>query len=120
MKKVSDLKPGDEVLLINIRDSEIVTREVVTVGRKYITIKEPKDHNRYDKETLICPDWTSWQIFPGTIEDYNIMLKEEKKKSDLCHKISKMMQEASLEQLNEIYNILKLKESYDTEYTGQD
>lgn len=101
------IKRGDTVVLYSSdpRHSPEVT-EVTGVGKKYITVRASVDRNRYNISDYSCVDWSSWSLFPGTVEEYEEFAKQQEEAKELRKKLLERIDKAEYDELKEIYNFL--------------
>lgn len=109
MKRIDELKKGDVVSCIS-RDSRSgnVEATVKSIGRKYITVDGVnKSYSKYERETLVCADWSSWELFPGTLDEYAQHLKDEHEREETIRRINRQLQKLELSQLKSLTEALQ-------------
>lgn len=101
------IKIGDTVVLYSTdpRHSTEVT-EVTGIGKKYITVRTTKDHNRYDVGDYSCVDWSCWKLFPGTVKGYKKYKEHEEEAKALRKKLIDRINKAGYYELKVIHNFL--------------
>ena len=101
------IKRGDTVVLYSSdqRHSPEVT-EVIGIGKKYITVRTTKDHNRYDVGDYSCVDWSCWKLFPGTVAEYEEYKEHEEEAKVLRKKLLDRVNKAEYDELKAIHNFL--------------
>ena len=101
------IKRGDTVVVYSSdpRHRPEVT-EVAGIGKKYITVKVSTDHNRYDVGDLTCVDWSCWNLFHGTLEEYKEYVKQQEEAKELRRKLLDRISLADYDELKAIHNFL--------------
>ena len=89
MKKFDDLKAGDVVVRHIPNDKRIEPKEclISKIGRKYIFITNGYAETKYDKEN--GNGEYGWEIFPGTLEEYNTWTEENLLFREFLNKLNK-------------------------------
>lgn len=101
------IKRGDTVVLYSSdkRHTPEVT-EVTGIGKKYITVRTTKGHNRYGVGDLTCVDWSCWKLFHGTLEEYEEYEKQQEEAKEIRRKLLDRIRMAEYAELKAIDNFL--------------
>lgn len=109
MKRIDELKKGDVVSCIS-RDSRNGNVEVTvkSIGRKYITVDGVNvSYSKYERESLLCANWSGWELFPGTLDEYAQHLKDEHEREETIRRINRQLQKLELSQLKSLTEALQ-------------
>lgn len=109
MKQIRDLKIGDVVSCIS-RDPRHnnVETTVESIGRKYIKVANVNySYKVYERETLLCVNWSSWELFLGSLDEYAQYVKDSEKRKATIERIQRQLKELELSQLENLADALQ-------------
>lgn len=104
MKTRETIKRGDKVFVYtsDTRQRNYETT-VKSVGPKFITVDGVGSWmNKFSKKTLVCEQWSSYQLFLGTEEEYNNHEETKAERDNLINEVIRITRNFSLEQLKDL------------------
>ena len=101
----SKIKKGDTVYIASDYGDIPYSAKVTTVGRKYITIDICD--RKFDKETGMMKDWSSWTLYPNE-EIYSLVKTNKEHIAYINLNIDYAMRwKMAQDELDMVYNIIK-------------
>lgn len=103
----NQIKKGDIVYIVSDdRRNKPYNAKVTSIGRKYITIDDGW-RSKFNKETGIMEDWSTWTLYPNE-EIYRLIETNKERMSYINCNIDNVMRwNMTQDELDTIYNIIK-------------
>ena len=103
----NQIKKGDIVYIASDdRRNKPYKAKVTSIGRKYITIDDGW-RSKFNKETGIMEDWSTWILYPNEEIYRQIETNKERMSYINCNIDNAMRWNLTQDELDTVYNIIK-------------